>query len=89
MPGVALEILSVNQPGREASVAGLAERGPLSILQDTAADDVWGKWAVTYRDVVVLDRENRRVAVYNLTQHDLGVAENYQAMRQILLDSLR
>lgn len=68
---------------------GMSERGPLPILQDTAADDVWGKWVVTYRDVVVLDRENKRIAVFNLTVNDLGVPANYQALDMILRDALR
>ena len=55
---------------------------------------VWGAWrvnnlrpeqpGVTYRDVIVLDRENRAVAVYNLTEHSLGDPANYAALKDIL-----
>ncbi len=51
------------------------------------AEDVWTKWAPIYRDVVILDPENRKVAVYNLTVHDLGVAANYAELKQLLVDA--
>lgn len=31
---------------------------------------------MTYRDVIILDENNRVAAVYNLTAHDLGQPEN-------------
>lgn len=87
LAGEMLQISAVNSYGREAHVAGMAQLGSLPIIQDEAEVDVWARWAVTYRDVVILDGENRRVAVYNLTAHDLGVTENYEALRQILRDA--
>lgn len=39
--------------------------------QDTVAENVWGAWQVTYRDVVVLDPSNRALAVFNVTKHNL------------------
>jgi hypothetical protein len=55
-------------------------------LQDTAEQRVWqDRWQVTARDVVVLDAENVKVAVFNCTAHDLAVPENYAALKAILL----
>ena len=55
-------------------------------LQDTAEQRVWqDKWQVTSRDVVVLDAENRKVAVFNCTTHNLADPGNYEALKAILL----
>jgi hypothetical protein len=53
-------------------------------LQETEADDVWGDWAVTYRDVIVLDANNVPVDVYNLTNNDLSVEANREVLKQKL-----
>jgi hypothetical protein len=42
---------------------------------------------VDYRDVIVLDAENRAVAVYNLTSHDLGRPSNFEELRNILIQA--
>lgn len=54
-------------------------------LQDTPEVDAWGLWRVTWRDVVILDRENRPVAVYNLTVHDLADPGSYAELKALLL----
>lgn len=54
-------------------------------LQDTAEANVWVSWNVAYRDVWVLDGENKLVAVYNVTEHNLADAANYQALKDILI----
>lgn len=54
-------------------------------LQDTPAVNAWGLWGVTFRDVVVLDGENKPVAVYNVTTHNLADAANYNELKAILL----
>jgi hypothetical protein len=53
-------------------------------LQETEADDVWGDWGVTYRDVIILNAENIPVDVYNLTIHDLSVEANREELKQKL-----
>ena len=52
-------------------------------LQDVD-DATWTSWAVTNRDTVVLDGANAKVAVYNLTIHDLGDPANYAELLAIL-----
>ncbi len=50
--------------------------------------DVWTDlWSVNYRDVIILDGDNVQVGVYNLTTYDLGVAANYDALRQMLINA--
>jgi hypothetical protein len=42
---------------------------------------------VTYRDVYVLDENNEVVAIYNLTEHDLAVPDNFEALKTLLLEA--
>jgi hypothetical protein len=41
---------------------------------------------VTWRDVVILDAQNRRVGVYNLTQHNLQTPANYDSLKAMILE---
>lgn len=65
----------------------MSEGGDLPILQDTPLANVWTSWGATWRDVYILDGNNRLVSVYNLTEHDLSVAENRDTLRQMLIDA--
>ncbi len=56
-------------------------------LQDTPEEDVWTRWAVEFRDLVILDGNNRKVAVFNLTEHNLDVPAEVEALRALLLDA--
>ena len=56
-------------------------------LQDTTDDRVWDFWGAQWRDVVILDPQNRRYAVVNLTTHDLGVPTNREALKALLLEA--
>ena len=60
------------------------ELGPiyktLPWVQDTVAQKTWDRWAINYRDVVVVDAFSRPVAKDNLTQHDLGIPVNRAAL---------
>jgi len=47
---------------------------------------VWSDWKVTYRDMFVVNREGHAVALYNLTDHDLGEAGDYQAALDLLIE---
>jgi hypothetical protein len=68
-------------------------------LQDTAEVDVWDAWrvdllrptapGVVWRDVIVLDVHNHPIAVYNLTEHNLAIPSNYEALKTILRDAAR
>lgn len=58
--------------------------GTIPLLQD-AAGGAWAKWSPTYRDVVILDAQNRRAGVFNLTEHDLKTQSEYDALKAMLL----
>lgn len=84
-PDADIDILGVNAIGYESNNAGITEGRTLPWLQDVEGQDVWIRWGVTYRDVVVLDRENYPVAVYNLTSNDLMSRASYDELMSILL----
>lgn len=48
---------------------------------------MWSSWDATWRDVHIVDAENHRVDVFNLTEHDLSEATNYEALRGLLIDA--
>jgi hypothetical protein len=92
-PQSKVRILAVNGPGYEAGNDFLEH--DLPCLQD-GAKGPWTTWNPIYRDVVVLDGENRKVAVTNLTDAPLAEysaatgqyetnAANYAALKQVLL----
>lgn len=87
VPELKIELLGVNGAGHESGVALMTEGRTIPLLQDTAEADVWGLWAVTYRDVVILDRENVPYGVFNLTEHDLANMAEYAALKGMLLDA--
>lgn len=61
----------------------------LAWLQDDATKDVWNLWEHAYRDVVILDEENKLVERYNLTDHPLDTAANYEALKSKLLGAAK
>ena len=106
-PAVDIELLAVNEhgygPPDSQSAVDLATNDiNLPLLQDTEEQDVWGTgWAVTYRDVVVVDSNNVLVGVFNLTTNSLGStdltqdldgdgtldATNYEYLKDLLLSA--
>lgn len=56
-------------------------------LQDTESQSVWERWEPAYRDLVILDRSNRPVSVFNLTDHNLDIPAEMEALRDLLLDA--
>ena len=84
-PAKPVHILGINFTGLEDYNESFCYGRTLPWLQDTAAQNVWGSWAVTWRDVFILDAENRVIDVYNLTDHSLEVGANRDELRAKLL----
>jgi PHD/YefM family antitoxin component YafN of YafNO toxin-antitoxin module len=55
------------------------------LLQDDESTAVWDSWGAAWRDVVVLDGENKAVYVYNLTDHNLSDPANYSHLKAVLV----
>lgn len=82
-PASRIRILGINQVGQESSNDLAVAGNSIPWLQDVL-DAAWTGWLVTWRDVVILDGANRRTAVYNLTEHDLGVPDQYAELLALL-----
>lgn len=82
-----MRFLGVNRAdGADDATLATAEHS-IALLQDDEEQDVWGSWEVEWRDLVVLDAENRVVGVMNLTEYDLGEEENVQRVRELVAEA--
>lgn len=86
---MSLQILGVNERGEESANALVVSGRTCPWLQETSEERVWEPWGVRYRDVVILDRSGKVRSVYNLTDHSLGDAASYAALKQLFLDAGR
>lgn len=86
-PDLPIALLGVNGAGFESGVPLMADGRVIPLLQDTAEVDAWTAWQVEYRDVIILDRDNVPVGVFNLTEHDLSVMGEYAALKGMLVDA--
>lgn len=90
--GLALGVAigGINPMGQESGNTAMCDGRDLPWLQETAADSTstWSTWAVTYRDVVILDPDNEKAGVYNLTTHDLGNPAHYAELKQMFRDAV-
>lgn len=82
---VPARILGVNAAGAESGNDLAVQGRDLPWLQDTPEENAWGDWRVRWRDVVILDRENRKVAVYNVTDHNLARPSAYDSLKAMLV----
>ena len=86
-PGLAIQLLAINEDGFDSGLDTMSDEGDLPLLQDTDEASVWDDWDVTFRDVVILNSANEQVAVFNLTTHSLGVEDNYNELKALLIAS--
>jgi hypothetical protein len=78
-PASRIRILGINQTGQEASNPLAVEGNTIPWLQDVQ-DAAWAGWVVEWRDVIVLDEQNRRLFKVNLTSHNLTDPDEYAAV---------
>jgi len=83
--GIPIRILGVNAVGQESDNDLIVAGRTLPWLQDTKSQDVWTDWKVTWRDVIVLDGDNNVAGIYNLTDHNLATAANYDSLKALLI----
>lgn len=95
-PDLGISIVGVNEVGFEGCVededvwdcpanVAMCEGRDMPWLQDVPEVDVWTLWDVAYRDLVILDGDNRIFATYNVTEHNLSLPEDYEGLRTLLL----
>lgn len=76
-------IFGINDVGHEAGNPDICAGRDIGWLQATEAEPVWDTWGITYRDIVILDGENRVVAIYNVTQNNLQDVEKYDELKAL------
>jgi hypothetical protein len=84
-PTRAVRIHGINKMGAESGIAEMTDGRTIPLCQDDTEQNVWARWQVTYRDVFILDGENRPVAVFNLTVHGLQEPANYDSLKALIL----
>jgi hypothetical protein len=84
-PDLAIELHGVNAIGHDSGNGEACTGRVIPWLQDDATRRVWDTWAVTYRDVIILDEANHVVTIYNLTSHDLRLTANYDELKALLI----
>lgn len=84
-PSPPIQILGINNSGSSSGNDLITEGRDLPWLQDTMSDNVWGSWAVTWRDLVIVNSCNEVVSVINLTSNNLGITSNYNSVKNALL----
>lgn len=82
-----IQILGINGIGYESGNASITSGRELPWLQDVSSEEVWVSWAVVYRDVQILDADNQLSSVYNLTEHDLSQSAQYEALKNLLIET--
>lgn len=85
--GAEVQILGVNAVGHESSNPEMTAERDCPWLQDVPEVDAWGSWGVGYRDVWILDREDRLLTIYNVTVHDLNDPANYEELKGLFMDA--
>jgi len=85
-PSTIIRLAGINQIGSEDPAANQlnCDLRDIPWLQDILAENVWVDWQVTYRDVIILDVENKVVDVYNLSTYNLANAANYAELKSRL-----
>jgi len=86
-PNPGIQILGLNQVGEESGNNLICDGRDIPWLQETTTELAWRAWKVEWRDVVVLDRANQEMAKFNLTIRPLANADNYMALKTLLLDA--
>lgn len=86
-PDLNIEIIGVNASDQAAFNSMITDERSLPWLQDTEDNSVWVSWEATWRDVRILDSQNRLVAVFNLTEFSLSEPENYAMLKSLFLSA--
>ena len=86
-PAVPIAIVGVNFTGAEAGTPAVTTNTDLPWLQDTVTESVWLLWGAGDKDIFILGSSNEEVALYNVGANDLGVPANFEALKQLLLDT--
>ena len=83
-PDTNIRVIGVNMAGLEYANDDMVVGRTLPWLQDTYDDNVWGRWGVSWQDVIILDMENMKYEVYNLGVNPIEAPANYEELKSLL-----
>jgi len=87
-PELAIQLLAVGRSdARDVSLSGMSALGDLPVLWGPDVGGVWTDWDAGFRDVIVLNASNEKVAVFNLTSESLSSPANYEALKSALIET--
>ena len=75
------------EAGYESSNELMCTGRDLPWLQEEDEQNVWGVWGVSYRDLIAIDGDNRRLFTYSLTGFDLGEPASYQTLKTAIIEA--
>jgi hypothetical protein len=84
-----IEIVGINWITSSSANPLMTAGRILPWLQTSSTNRAESIWGATYRDVRILDPENRLVGLYNLSANDLGQADRRAAMKSLFVDAAR
>jgi hypothetical protein len=82
--GTSVRILGVNAEGYESGNSTITASRDLPWLQDTFPPGAWSLWGAKKDTVVILDRQNVAVQVFDVAAQPLTVSTNYDQLKSIL-----
>ena len=82
-----VQFLAINELGHSSGIDTAVENVSLPLLQDDSTQEVWSNWGVTYRDVIILDSENKISGVLNLTTNPLAEEANWNQLKELVLST--
>lgn len=92
-PLLHVQLMGINEPNQDPGNATTTNGRDIPWLQDVdansngRADAAMDLWNMSFRDVVILDGANQKVGTYNLNQHNLTNSDNYNTLKQMLIDT--
>ncbi len=84
---VPVKLVTINEAGHESGVATFTDGRDVPVLQEESGDGIWESFRIAYRDVVIVDENGVTVSIFNLTDNSLADSDNYDTLKQQLLDA--
>ena len=88
-PELNIEILGINAAADAPFNSLVTQASRLAWLQDTEDQKVRDRWAASWRDVRIVDGQNRLRGVANLFDYDLIEPANRALVKQLFLDAAK
>ena len=86
-PDLPIHALAVNEDGLQSGLNDLCQVSDLTVLQDDDVARVWERWNASWRDVVILGRDNAPYATFSLSSHTLTDPDDYAALKALFIEA--